>query len=256
MVYSKFSSESPSWSEPSDQSSSKLGYSAHRDRQRRRILAAAESLFTKSGIDRISMLEITAASGVQPSTLYQYFKRKEDIVWAITSEVLSGIRDRVQSRVEEQTTGLQKIAAMLEIMSEDLEVSPEKVRFMAQFDVLYARDLPAESLLQSERQLGMESFSEFRHWVTAGIADGSMRPELDPEITLHAVLNAAVGTQRRLGSLGSKVEQEYGPRPNVLFREAMRVILLGLRSEPASTSREGSQTRQTKSRHTARRKRP
>lgn len=47
----------------------KPGYTAHRERQRARILSASEDLFVRSGLDRVSMLEITAASDVQPSTL-------------------------------------------------------------------------------------------------------------------------------------------------------------------------------------------
>ena len=63
-------------------------YHAHRERQRRRILDAAWKLFDERGIDRVTMAEITSASGVQPSTMYQYFSNKDDIVWAIVGELM------------------------------------------------------------------------------------------------------------------------------------------------------------------------
>jgi len=47
---------------------------------------------------------------------------------------------------------------------------------------------------------------------------------------MHAVMNAIVGAQRRLASLGNKVEQEYGNPIDRLFRETIRIILLGLRA--------------------------
>ena len=34
--------------------------------------------------------------------------------------------------------------------------------------------------------------------------------DLDPGLTMHAVMNAMIGAQRRLASFGNKVEQEYG----------------------------------------------
>ena len=58
---------------------------------------------------------------------------------------------------------------------------------------------------------------------------------LDPELTMHAVLNAMIGSQRRLASLGNKVEAEYGNTVDRLFRETVRIMLLGLRApEPSS----------------------
>ena len=72
--------------------------------------------------------------------------------------------------------------------------------------------------------------SYFGALMREGIADGSMRPDLDPDLTMHAVINAVIGAQRRLASLGSRVEAEYGQPIDRLFRETVRVILLGLRA--------------------------
>jgi hypothetical protein len=47
---------------------------------------------------------------------------------------------------------------------------------------------------------------------------------------MHAVINAVIGAQRRLASLGDRVELEYGKPIDVLFREIIRIILLGLRA--------------------------
>src|SRR5947209_19362690 len=84
-------------------------YHAHRERQRHRILEAAEKLFDEHGIDRVTMAEITAASGVRASTLYQYFSNKDDIVWAILSDALEEASQRVKEKIESATTGLSKI---------------------------------------------------------------------------------------------------------------------------------------------------
>ena len=46
---------------------------------------------------------------------------------------------------------------------------------------------------------------------------------------MHSVMNAVIGTQRRLASLGDRVEKEYGQPIGLLFRESVRIILLGLR---------------------------
>ena len=76
-------------------------YHGHRERQRRRILNAAWKLFAEHGIDRVTMAEITSASGIQPSTTYQYFSNKDDMVWVI----LVGELIQEESRTREAGPG-------------------------------------------------------------------------------------------------------------------------------------------------------
>ncbi len=206
-------------------------YEAHRERQRRRILEAAERLFDERGMDRATMAEITAASGVRASTVYQYFSNKDEIVWAILEGVFAEAAARMKAATEGAETALGKITALVDVMAEDLARRRATVRFMAQFDAMYAREWPAERLIAIEARISKRGFAEFRKLIRAGIADGSLRRDLDPNLTMHAVMNALIGAQRRLASLGNRVEKEYGKPVDELFREASRVILLGLRAE-------------------------
>ena len=162
--------------------------------------------------------------------MYEYFSNKDDIVWAIVEDVLADSALRVKRATETAKTALAKITALLEFMADGLTEDQSKVRFMAQFDAMYARDWPAERLTTLEAQLGLDGFQYFGTLIREGIADGSLRPDLDPDLTMHAVMNAVIGAQRRLASLGSRVEVEYGQPIDRLFRETIRVILLGLRA--------------------------
>lgn len=223
-------------------------YHAHRERQRRRILDAAWELFDERGVDRVPMAEITLASGVQPSTIYQYFSNKDEIVWALVSELMREVSGRVKQTLASAPNALARIAALLETMADELSNNQAKVRFMAQFDAVYARDWPAERLISLESQINPEGFQVFINLIREGILDGSLRHDLDPELTLHAVLNAVIGAQRRLASLGNKIEQEYGKSIDRLFRETIRVILLGLRAPETPARRPRLKTATGKSR--------
>jgi AcrR family transcriptional regulator len=206
-------------------------YHAHRERQRRRILAAAEELFDIRGIDRVPIADIVAAAGIRASTLYEYFSNKDEIVWTLVEELMRQSSASVLEAIE-ATTGpaLAKITALLEAFGNELGDHPQRVRFMAQFDAMYARDWSAERLLALEDRLFPGRFEPLSNLIREGIADGSLRSDLDPDLTMHSVLNAVVGAQRRLASLGNRVEQEYGQPIEVLFREIVRILLLGLRA--------------------------
>jgi len=217
-------------------------YHQHRARQRRRILDAAEKLFVERGIGRVTMADIVSASGLRASTLYQYFSSKEDIAWAILGEFIEELAAESKMATGAAKTAFEKIAARLEAMAVALAMKPEKVRFMAQFDAMYAQKWPAERLSALEARidpLGVRNFSEL---VREGIADGSLRPDLDPDLTLPAVINALVGAQRLLAQSKERIEQEYGQPVERLFREAIRVILLGLRRPVEATESKRNET--------------
>ena len=81
----------------------------------------------------------------------------------------------------------------------------------------------------------LRAFRFFTNLIREGIADGSLRADLDPDLTMHAVINAVIGAQRRLASLGNKVELEYGQPIDRLFRETIRMLLLGI-ARPGNSS--------------------
>lgn len=206
-------------------------YRAHRERQRRRILAAAQDLFDMRGIDRVTMADIVSAAGIRASTLYEYFSNKDEIVWALVEEYMVQSSESVR-KVVDRVAGpaLAKITALLQAFGNELVDHPARVRFMAQFDAMYARDWSVDRLLALEDQIIPGRFAMLSELVREGIADGSLRSDLDPDLTLHSVLNAVVGAQRRLASLGNRVEKEYGQPIELLFRETARILLLGLRA--------------------------
>lgn len=206
-------------------------YRAHRERQRRRILSAARELFDTRGIDRVTMAEIVSAAGIRASTLYEYFSNKDELVWALVEEIMVQGSERVHKSVEGVSgAALAKIAALFRAFEDELTHDPARVRFMAQFDAMYARDWSAERLLTLEDRIFPGRFELLSDLIREGIADGSLRADLDPDLTLHSVVNAVIGAQRRLASLGNRVEEEYGQPIELLFRETVRIILLGLRA--------------------------
>jgi AcrR family transcriptional regulator len=219
-------------------------YSAHRERQRNRILDGAEKLFAERGIDRVTMGELTIASGLQPSTMYQYFRKKEDIIWAVVGRIMTKVSERPMESDESARSALSKIAAFLAFMADELSTQPAQVRFMAEFDAAYARNWPVERLLALEEKTNMGR-RIFRELIREGIADGSLRADLDPELTMQAVMNSAIGTQRRLASLDKKIESEYGQPIDRLFRETTRLLLQGLSA--ASDSDGGRAAKRAKS---------
>jgi AcrR family transcriptional regulator len=207
----------------------------HPEMQRRIILEAARKLFIRDGIERVGIADIAAEAGLTRATLYQYFANKEDIAWAIAQSVFEQTHERgyQQSQIG-ASTGYEAIERLLVSIIDEFLHDPDQVNFMAQFDYMYARHWSVERLIELEALVLSGMMDLYSDLIRQGIADGSLRSDLDPTLTLHAIINALVAVQRRFASMGSKVEAEYGQSTERMLREVCRIILLGIKASEIS----------------------
>lgn len=64
---------------------------------RRKLLDAAKKLVCEKGLVNTSVAEITKACGVASGTFYTHFKRKEDIIYALSREMYQEILDQAKA---------------------------------------------------------------------------------------------------------------------------------------------------------------
>ncbi|GEO68322.1 TetR/AcrR family transcriptional regulator [Levilactobacillus acidifarinae] len=62
---------------------------------RKKLIDTTDQLIRKKGYDSISVEDITKASGVAKGTFYNYFKKKEDIIQALTQSHLSDLTAQI-----------------------------------------------------------------------------------------------------------------------------------------------------------------
>ena len=61
---------------------------------KKKLLSAAKQIICKKGLVNTSVAEITKACGVSSGTFYTYFKRKEDVMFALSREVFQEILEQ------------------------------------------------------------------------------------------------------------------------------------------------------------------
>ena len=103
---------------------------------RAKLLDAARKIVCERGLAGTNVEEITASCGVAKGTFYTYFKRKEDIIYALCRESFAAIRDETlssQSPFPERLTDyMVKFAAYIEQTS--LKLCQEWIRNTAEPD--------------------------------------------------------------------------------------------------------------------------
>ncbi len=121
-----------------------------------RILREAKHLFAVHGYNESSLRDIAAAADMGKSTLYYYFRSKEDIYQEI---ILSGARDHyreLEGKMEGISTANEMIRVMLQGFLEQADADPELIGLLYP----HGRNVPREVLQSPEVRQAFGSFRE------------------------------------------------------------------------------------------------
>ena len=205
-------------------------YLNHRVNQHEHILEVAEVLFIRNGIEKVNLSAIARAAHLTRNTIYEYFPNKQEIAWAILQKIF--MQSKTAFFEEQEGSGLQRIECFMLRMVSQLQENPNHVRFIVEFNALYAREVTSDRMRQTTGR--GEGDDDVIRLIEEGIADGSVRPDLDPALVSAAIWNMLSGMNARFGLLGDLIQQEYGQPVLTIYHEICRVFLRGIQSNTIS----------------------
>lgn len=208
-------------------------YQHHRDRQRESILVAAEELFLARGIDDVNMADIALAAQVTRATLYKYFPNKQEIAWAVFENYCELMTAMVPDEFTRHTAnGITRVARLLEGSCLFFHTYPQRALYFAQFDALYAKDGSTDRMNHFKHRLH-QGEEPIVLALRAGVADGTVRADVDPEVMGITILTILAGIERRLAVAIPTFEGEFGYTPHHVYTMTCELILQGLRATTA-----------------------
>ena len=165
--------------------------------RRHAIFASSAGLFMSKGFRETSMREIAEAAGMGKSSLYDYFKTKDEIlVWAVEDEV----DDLTTAAREIVAQPLPTIERLRQVMQFHLNFLISRKEFYLKLSFEVQR-LAIES--QQRIQVKRHAYQDMiRQLIVEGIQDGSFR-QVDPLLaarTLITILTPTVFTSRPTGT--------------------------------------------------------
>jgi AcrR family transcriptional regulator len=83
------------------------------DRTREKILGTAVEVFREEGFNNCSILKIASRMGTRNSTLYYYFKNKDEIYNALGLKFKNGILERMKEKISTDRAPVENIREML-----------------------------------------------------------------------------------------------------------------------------------------------
>lgn len=201
-----------------------------REARRADIVAAAEQVFLRKGYSGASMDEVAAEAEFTKRTVYMYFAGKEDLLYAVALEGSKRLFAAQQRVLSGGDPGLEKIRRAAMAYYEFSRDFPELYRIIE--DARRLKPQPKESPCREEfGRYRIVMFEAYDQALRAGIGDGSIRGDLDPRMTVVAVVLSLTGFFKSLSE--AVPSGAFGFDPDALARSTVGLLIdaLGPRSQ-------------------------
>jgi AcrR family transcriptional regulator len=183
-------------------------------RRRHEIFDASSHLFLDKGFTETSMREIAEAAGIGKSTLYDYFKSKDEILVSYFESEIQKITERAQEIIRQKLDISEKLR---QIMQKHLEYLVDNKNFYLKLSIA-SQTLPLGS--QQQIQAKRHAYQDMlRELIEEGIRRGELRP-INPLLAARSVFNllaTAVFTSRPTGT------------PDEMLEDALDIFFNGIK---------------------------
>ena len=201
-----------------------------REKQKRRqdIIDAAEKVFFSKGLDLSTMDDVAKAAELSKGTLYLYFKSKEDLYLAINARGTKILESMFLKAVKTPKTGIEKIKAIGEAYFEYYQKYPDYFNAHIYYESREI-DLDDETSMAAECELhGQRALDVVSNALKDGIADGTIRSDVDPYKTSVLLWAHSTGLIQIISMKGKHMEKEHNTDINELIEYSFDFIMHAL----------------------------
>lgn len=143
----------------------------HKELTRGQILDAAQDLFSEHGYQETSLGDIAAFVGIGRTTLYEYFKDKEDLLASLVDETLPQVFQEMAEQLDASAPFIDQLAELTVRLTEWVVTDPT-------LGLLLHREVPrlSDSTQERIRVAHVNLSKEYARIYRGGVMGGEMRP--------------------------------------------------------------------------------
>lgn len=206
------------------------------------IVDTAYRLYLQKGIEGTTIQEIADKIGTHRTTVYRHFSCHEDICFAISRQQHAKLLERYDAELEpylHEGTGWDKLCMVIKIGDKVAREYQDLFRFYAIFDAFLAlRPNQAEMGRQVNQTFLTDKYIQLKkRLIEEGIADGSVRGDIDPVLASVTLRQMFVATWARVNMRYSMFKHLHGiAEPERVAETASDIYLAGMRSRSAGVT--------------------
>ncbi|HPA69722.1 MAG TPA: TetR/AcrR family transcriptional regulator [Methanoregulaceae archaeon] len=163
----------------------------NKEEKRNTILKAASEASAQAGMHKTNLNDIARRAGMAKTSLYYYFKDKEDLINAVFQYEQDQFLDMVENTVECQDSVEAKMVSLMEIY---FIFITRKSRWISM--ELMAENRPPSSMIPWGRDNFLMFIKDFiRHILHEGVRKGELKPIEDFDLMAWVILSSMVGSE-------------------------------------------------------------
>jgi len=157
---------------------------SERERIREQLVAEGRELFSRYGLSKTTLADLTDPVGIATSTFYQFFDSKEALYLEILDREGERLLPELLAPFEEQNDPEDAIVGFLTALMDEIETNPLLHQLVMDTDELdRLREQHTEAELREEREQSLAYFLPYvEAWYEAGAVEGP-----SPEVVANAI---------------------------------------------------------------------
>lgn len=194
------------------------------EKTKQAILEAAEQLFLKKGVSKISLEEIARTAGMTRGAVYWHFKNKDHLINELMSQIFQPIEEVFQRFLTMDGSVILKLFGLFKSIFDQLS-NDEKVRNI--FTILLRRCEFTDELSESEARCNnmiAEFISHCAELISKPETAKKLRPEITPILAaqmLHIMVSGVLNDWAR-----NPQQFSEGYDPEIIIRTFFRSIFI------------------------------
>ena len=189
---------------------------------------AAEKLFCMKGFDATSMDEIANAAQFTKRTLYQYFENKEDLFYAATLLCFQLLHRYVNDTAKSCGNGMDRLRQGGEGYFQFYRDYPEKLRLIGELGHIKKRFSGSGDRLTEILALDNGLFQSMKAIIDEGIADGSIRADVDSMQTTFSLIFLLTGFFNQMAATGDTFTEHFSLDAGTFCNHALSLLFSSL----------------------------
>lgn len=161
----------------------------YRAARRDQILAAAATRFAADGFHRTSMQDVIAATGLSSGGVYRYFRSKDEIIRAISLDVMGAVQELVREALRTHQPIPDLVAGLPRAIAR-LKQADDRMRLAVQAWGEALRN-PELATAMQDGLAGVRG--ALRDRIAMGQQDGDVAADVDPDVTAGVLLSLIQG---------------------------------------------------------------
>lgn len=192
------------------------------------VLEEALNCFNNYGIEETKIVSIAKAAGVTSRSVYRYFGTKENLVLQVAIDFLNKGFDVVEKHIAkknfQEKNGLMQVEDFFNLQIKHFKEEPADALMLKEFEVFLRKHADSEDLMTVYVERFNESKTILEMALQKGIADGSIRSDMDMDLVSRTLAVTFAGVLQRIALYYSNKKMRKVVKADELLAEFNVVV--------------------------------